>query len=199
MWLLDKGVTLSLLLEKVHENLSKMSTRKHPKHVHKNSPKKINSHAQNVHENLPKVSRRIHLFCPRKFIYVLLCCFSCLPCHDFTFWQDFAVLFHGFFLNVETNRKYFNAEHVDPSSNVNFFRKKNTIISNAKWKLEMSHDIKIQILSQHNRHNYSLMKKKWLFWTVANSFIYCLSYIHFFFLTITDFLGRVKTRQIHIF
>ena len=90
------------------------------------------------------------------------------------------------FLNVGTNRKYFNAEHVDPSSN-------------AKWKLEISHDIKIQILSQHNRHNYSLMKKKWLFWTVANSFIYCLSDIHFFFLTITDFLGRVKTRQIHIF
>ena len=49
---------------------------------------------------------------------------------------------------------------------------------NENWKCHMTLN-KIQISSQHNRHNYSLMKKKWLFWTVANSFIHCLSDIHF--------------------
>jgi hypothetical protein len=88
------------------------------------------------------------------------------------------------FLNVGTNRKYFNAEHVDPSSN-------------AKWKLEISHDIKIQILSQHNRHNYSLMKKKWLFWTVANFFIHCLSDIIFSFLQLQIFRAGSKTSDLY--
>ena len=45
---------------------SKWAKRIHPKYVHENSNKKINSRGQNVHKNSPILSTKIHLLCPRE-------------------------------------------------------------------------------------------------------------------------------------
>ena len=62
-----------------------MSTRIHPKNVHKNSPQKRTSRGQNVHEKSPKVSMRSHLLCASMVAYLLALLYQLAsPAHTHT-------------------------------------------------------------------------------------------------------------------